>query len=39
MQKILVTKYGRPEALKSVSVDVPHPQAGRVVVDVEAAGT
>jgi NADPH:quinone reductase len=38
MQKILVTEYGGPEVLKSVSVDVPHPQAGLVVVDVEAAG-
>jgi NADPH2:quinone reductase len=37
-QRILVTDYGRPEVLKSVSVDVLHSQAGRVVVDVEAAG-
>jgi NADPH:quinone reductase len=38
MQKILVTEHGGPEVLKSASVDVPHPQAGQVVVDVEAAG-
>ena len=38
MQKVLVTEYGRPEVLRSVSVDAPRPQAGQVVIDVEAAG-
>ena len=34
----LAVRFGGPEALELVDVDVPSPQAGEVVVDVRAAG-
>jgi NADPH2:quinone reductase len=38
VRAVQITEFGGPEVLKLVDIDPPEPRAGRVLIDVDAAG-